>query len=74
GHRAGTACPPKEAVREEAPWLFHSHHHTSSRAARRATLDPTHRLAAHWLRATRCWLLALLLATLARLAPEVRPC
>jgi hypothetical protein len=39
GHRAGLACPPKQAVCEEALRLFHSHHPSSSRAAIRATLD-----------------------------------
>jgi hypothetical protein len=41
GHRAGLTCPPKEAVREEASWLFPLHHPSSSRAAIRATLDLT---------------------------------
>ena len=41
GHRTGTACPPKKAVREAASRLFHQPHASSSRAARRATLDRT---------------------------------
>ena len=39
GHRTGIACPPKKAVREAASRLFHQPHASSSRAARRATLD-----------------------------------
>ena len=41
GHRTGTACPPKKAVREAASRLFHQPHASSSRAAVRATLDRT---------------------------------
>jgi hypothetical protein len=41
GHRTGTACPPKRAVREAASRLFHHPHASSSRAAVRATLDRT---------------------------------
>ena len=55
GHRAGTACPPKQAVREEASRLFLLHHPSSSRAATRATLDQPSG-SQHPLRAHRCWL------------------
>ena len=41
GHRTGTACPPKKAVREAASRLFHHTHASASRAALRATLDLT---------------------------------
>ena len=55
GHWAGTACPPQEAVREEALRLFLLHHPSSSRAACRATLELTTG-SQHPLRAHRCWL------------------
>ena len=46
--------PPKRTVREEASWLFLTHH-TASRAAQRATLDHL-QLRAFQPWATRCWL------------------